>query len=96
MSKLFSDTTLSECLASVIHWQHYILISHLLLVLVIMRLLFHVDKYDDDKLIGLCVKDQVHQCTFPPLLLCKGPTHPILYSSLLNIYDNSFNLMSHI
>lgn len=30
-----------------------------------------VDKYDDDNLIGLCVKDQVHQCTFPPLLLCK-------------------------
>ncbi len=49
----------------------YILIRCLLLMLVIMRLLFHVDKYDDDKLIGLCVKDQVHQCTFPPLLLCK-------------------------
>lgn len=52
----------------------YILIRCLLLMLVIMRLLFHVYKYDDDdKLIGLCVKDHIHQCTCPPLLLCKGP-----------------------
>lgn len=40
-------------------------------MLLIMRLLFHVDKYDDDKLIGLCVNDQVHQSIFLPLLLCK-------------------------
>lgn len=58
-----------------LHWQHYNLIRCLLLLLVIMRLLFHLDKYD--KLIALCVKDQLRQCAFPPLLLCKGPTHPI-------------------
>lgn len=47
----------------------YVLITCLLWMLVIMRLLFHVDKYDDDdKLIGLCVKDQVHQCTIIALL----------------------------
>lgn len=36
----------------------HILLRCLLLMLVVMSL-FHVDKYDD-KLIGLCVKDQVH------------------------------------
>ncbi len=52
-------------------------------MLVIMSLLFHVDKYDDDKLIALCVKDQVHQCTFPPLLLCQGPTQLISCVSVI-------------
>ena len=42
----------------------YVLITCLLWMLVVMRLLFHVDKYDDDDtLIGLCVIDPVHQCT---------------------------------
>lgn len=89
MSNLCSDTTLSECLV-LLHWQHYILIRCLLLLLVIMRLLFHLDKYDD-KLIALCVKDQVRQCAFPPLLLCKGPTHPI-FTVTFEYLTKHFNL----
>lgn len=58
----------------------------LAVVLVIMRLLFHVDKYDDDKLIGLCVKDQVHPCTLFHYCFVNGPVHLyLLCLSLLKI-----------
>lgn len=48
----------------------YILIRCLLEVLVVMRLLLHVDKCDY-RFTGLSVKYWVHQCKFPPLLLYK-------------------------
>lgn len=49
-----------------------------------MRLLFHVDKYDDDKLIGLCVKIQVNQ-------------YNILHESALEVLyvSVSTNMLSH-